>query len=430
MYLCVGVTIAGIIFYLWSVRKGRRETWGIYALVLTVSGGLAFLAAANGQAAVSGEGSGIEIDRQEPGDGSIEQDYELRVDDLQIKEPYQVVVENRHLTKQELETLFEQAAAELEQQFLGENESMDRITHPVEFPADVLDGRVNVGWTLDRYDAVNLNGELQRETLTDSGTLVCATAAMEYEGAEAVHQFSFMVYPPEQSETEKFYELLKQTIDEENASTDAVFALPADVGGHRLVWKAAQNQTPYQILGLGVAAIIGIMVGRKEDARRRKQHRRELLLAEYPQMLGQMSLLIGAGMTVSYAWERLVHSYEEQKKGKNPAREQLVYEEMCTTYHQIRDGISERAAYEQFGERLQLSVYRRFSTLLVQNLRKGTAGLGRLLAKEMQEALDAQESNIKKRGEELQTKLLLPMMLMLGLVVVIIMIPAMASFQV
>ena len=107
----------------------------------------------------------------------------------------------------------------------------------------------------------------------------------------------------------------------------------------------------------------------------------------------------------------------------------MVYEEMCTTYHQIRDGVSERIAYEQFGERIQLSVYRRFSTLLVQNLRKGTAGLGKLLEKEMQEALNAQESNIKKRGEELQTKLLLPMMLMLALVVVIIMIPALASFQ-
>lgn len=423
----------GVIFYIWCTRKGRRETWGIYALILVVSGGFGCLTVINGQSRqveVSEEGAEVGIDRPEPGGDSLEHDYELRVDDLQIKEPYQVVVENRHLTKQELETLFEQAVTELEQTFLGENESLDCITHPVGFPAAVLDGRVNVGWTLDRYDAVNLNGELQQETLTDRGALVCATAALEYEGAESVHQFSFMVYPPEQSEAETFYDLLRQTLAEENASTDAVFCLPADVGGHRLVWKAARNRTPYQILGLGIVAVIGIMIGRKEDVRRQEQHRRELLLAEYPQMLGQMSLLIGAGMTVGYAWERLVHSYEERGKGRASAREQPVYEEMCTTYHQIRDGISERAAYEQFGERLQLSVYRRFSTLLVQNLRKGTAGLGNLLEKEMQEALDAQESNIKKRGEELQTKLLLPMMLMLGLVVVIIMIPALASFQI
>ena len=102
---------------------------------------------------------------------------------------------------------------------------------------------------------------------------------------------------------------------------------------------------------------------------------------------------------------------------------------MGITYHQMKDGIGERLAYEQFGERLGLQVYRRLATLLVQNLRKGTAGLSRLLEKEMQDAFDAQESIAKKQGEELQTKLLLPMMLMLGLVIVIIMIPAIANFQ-
>ena len=102
---------------------------------------------------------------------------------------------------------------------------------------------------------------------------------------------------------------------------------------------------------------------------------------------------------------------------------------MRITYYQIKDGVGERHAYEQFGERIGLQVYRRLATLLVQNLRKGTTGRSKLLEKEMQDAFDAQENFAKKRGEELQTKLLLPMMLMLGLVIVIIMIPAIANFQ-
>ena len=135
-------------------------------------------------------------------------------------------------------------------------------------------------------------------------------------------------------------------------------------------------------------------------------------------------------MTVSRAWERIVVSYENRCTVQSGAEQEIpVYEEMRITYHQIRDGIGERLAYEQFGERIQLQVYRRLATLLVQNLRKGTAGLSRLLEKEMQDAFDVQENLAKKQGEELQTKLLLPMMLMLGLVIVIIMIPAIANFQ-
>ena len=230
--------------------------------------------------------------------------------------------------------------------------------------------------------------------------------------------------------SERTFDLLTQALADENASTGAIFRLPRQVDGHRVSWSKERGKLPYEILGLGILTVIGVMIGRREDERKRQLQRRERLLAEYPQMLGQMSLLIGAGMTVGYAWERLVQGYERQcTQSMHSGREQPVYEEMCTTYYQIRDGVSERIAYEQFGERIQLSVYRRFSTLLVQNLRKGTAGLGKLLEKEMQEALNAQESNIKKRGEELPTKLLLPMMLMLALVVVIIMIPALASFQ-
>ncbi len=429
MYLCACVVAAGIVSYIVCVRKGVQKTYGIYALVLVLSGGIGLLSAINEHSGQNGR-SGSGICRPEPGSGTLEQEYELCVDDLQIREPYQIVVENRHLTKKEQKALFERAIVELEQVFLGENESLDHVTQHVELVPDVLDGQVNVSWILDNYEVVNLNGEVQRDALTDSGTLVSATATLEYEGAEVLHQFSFMVYPQELSPVEAFYELLKQELTDENASTDAVFGLPQNVGGHQILWSRTRKNEPYQILCLGICAIIGIMVGRREDERRRQIRRRELLLAEYPQMLGQMALLIGAGMTVGYAWERLVQGYEQrQSQGIYDSAGHPVYEEMCTTYHQMRDGVSERVAYEQFGERLQLPVYRRFSTLLVQNLRKGTAGLGRLLEKEMQDALDAQESDIKKRCEELQTKLLLPMMLMLGLVVVIIMIPAMASFQ-
>ena len=428
MYLCICFMVIGVVWYIVCIRKKQQKTWGIYALMLFVSGMLGYFVYLSDSGQQKAQPTG-EISRPEPGNASLEQSYELRVDDFSIHEPYQIVVENRHLGGEEQKELFAQASAELEQVFLGENTSMDHITRPVVFATEVMDGLVNVSWTLDNYEVISLSGELNREALTDAGTLVCATATLQYEDVEVIHCFSFMVYPPQQTESERFFDLLKQALADENASADAVFRLPRHIDGHQIIWSREPRKTSYEILGLGVLAIAGVMVGRREDERKKQLRRRERLLAEYPQMLGQMSLLIGAGMTVGYAWERLVQGYEKRCTETRGSREQPVYEEMCTTYHQMRDGVSERIAYEQFGERIQLSVYRRFSTLLVQNLRKGTAGLSKLLEKEMQEALHAQESNRKKRGEELQTKLLLPMMLMLALVVVIIMIPALASFQ-
>lgn len=428
MYLCIGVVLVGLLCYILCLRKGRQKTNGIYFLILMISGVFGVLVCLND--AGSDLSQPDRIQRPKPGSGPQEEEYVLSVEDLSISEPYRVTVENRHLTKRELEELFTQAETELERTFLGENETLDHITKNVVLADSVMDGLVGVSWSFDDYQTVNLLGELQEEALSENGSLVQVTATLEYEGIQVEHRFSMRVCAPEKTLQERFFELLEQELKTQNAGTEAVFVLPKNVAGHALSWTKQPQRRQYAVLMLGLCAMAGVAIGRKEDARKEKEKRDARLLAEYPQMLSQMALLLGAGMTVSRAWERIVVSYENRCTVQSGAEQEIpVYEEMRITYHQIRDGIGERLAYEQFGERIQLQVYRRLATLLVQNLRKGTAGLSRLLEKEMQDAFDVQENLAKKQGEELQTKLLLPMMLMLGLVIVIIMIPAIANFQ-
>lgn len=428
MYLCIVAAAAGLLAWCVCAKCGRQKEYGIYCLIWMVSGVLGTLVCLDDAGPKSDLSEGIE--RPQPGLGASEEDYVLSVEELSIDEPYRVTVENRHLTKQEQEELFAQAVEELTGTFLGENESLDHITHDVVLPDSVVEGRVDVSWSFDDYEVVNLSGELLEEALSEEGSLVQVTAVMEYEDAQAEHHFSMMVYPPEKTVQEQFYELLEQEVQTRNANTEAVFMLPEQIAGYSLNWKRQPQKEQYQILLIGLCAMAGVGIGRKEDERKAREQRNARLLADYPQMLSQMALLLGAGMTVSLAWERIVLSYENRCSGQSGIRQEIpVYEEMRITYHQIKDGLGERMAYEQFGERIALPVYRRLATLLVQNLRKGTSGLSRLLEKEMQNAFDAQENDAKKRGEELQTKLLLPMMLMLALVIVIIMIPAIASFQ-
>lgn len=428
MFICIGVTLTGLLAFGLCVVRGRQKVYGIYCLIWMISGLFgAFLCRNDTDTAWT---QADHIERPAPGAAELKEEYVLSVEDLSISEPYQVTVENRHLTKQELEELFSEAAEQIESAFLGENRSLDRITKNVNLVDSVMDGSVDVSWSFDSYEAVNLSGELQEEALSKDGSLVQVTATMEYADAEAEHRFSIMVYPPDQTVKEQFYELLEQELKDRNAKTGTDFILPENVAGHALIWEKRSQKKQYEVLLLGLLAMAAVAIGRKEDARKASEKRNEKLLAEYPRMLSQLALLLGAGMTVSRAWERIVISYENRCAARPGVLQEVpVYEEMRITYYQMKDGLSERLAYEQFGERIQLQAYRRLASLLVQNLRKGTAGLSKLLEKEMQDAFEEQENDVKKRGEELQTKLLLPMMLMLGLVIVIIMIPALASFQ-
>ena len=69
----------------------------------------------------------------------------------------------------------------------------------------------------------------------------------------------------------------------------------------------------------------------------------------------------------------------------------------------------------------------KFSTLLAQNLRKGSKGLLALLEYEAMDAFENRKQMTKRLAEEAGTKLLAPMMIMLILVMVIIMTPAFQS---
>lgn len=105
-----------------------------------------------------------------------------------------------------------------------------------------------------------------------------------------------------------------------------------------------------------------------------------------------------------------------------------TYEEMLYTCYEMQSGVAEGEAYERFGKRCALQPYTRLTGLLNQSLKKGNGALLSDLQKEAADAQEERRSLARKKGEEAGTKLLLPMMMMLGIVMVLIMVPAFLSF--
>ena len=68
-------------------------------------------------------------------------------------------------------------------------------------------------------------------------------------------------------------------------------------------------------------------------------------------------------------------------------------------------------------------------TILAQNLRKGSDGLADLLEAEALRGMEELHQLARKLGEQAGTKLLFPMMLMFGVVLIILMAPALKSFS-
>ena len=74
--------------------------------------------------------------------------------------------------------------------------------------------------------------------------------------------------------------------------------------------------------------------------------------------------------------------------------------------------------------------YTRFCTILSQSLKKGSVEICTRLRQEGERATEAGLQFQKKRGEEAETKLLFPMVIMMGIVMLLVMVPAFSGMDI
>ena len=366
--------------------------------------------------------------RREHGGGGYEAEVLLTIDETEDTE-WVIMVPEQSLTKQEEEAFLEVAIREIEAEFAGENKSLETIREKVVIRNHYQDGKVTAEWEFSIPGLVTDDGFIKEEVLIEEKEPVEASVDLLCGDSRLVYEFYFVVCRREKGEKELFYEKLNQLISESGKEKGKeILCLPESVEGHSLVWKNKESHLPLQVFFLGMVIVMLLPVLEAEREKEKRKKREEQLLREYPELVNKLALLLGAGMTLRGAWRRITEKYTE-KDAAGQTTSGSVYEEMLITQREIESGKGEARAYEAFGERCGLPKYRKLSSYLVQNLKKGNRGLCELLEKEATEAFAERRNMAQRYGEEAGTKLLLPMLLMLGIVVFIIMVPAVISFQ-
>jgi hypothetical protein len=133
-------------------------------------------------------------------------------------------------------------------------------------------------------------------------------------------------------------------------------------------------------------------------------------------------------LTLRGAWKRITADYVGNPSENKKNSKKYLYEEMRFSVREMENGIPEREVYERFGKRVGIAKYRKLAGLLSNHLQKGNSNLLRVLREEAELALEDRKKAARSIGEEMSTKLLLPMMMMLVIVMVIIMVPAFQLF--
>lgn len=174
-----------------------------------------------------------------------------------------------------------------------------------------------------------------------------------------------------------------------------------------------------------VCTSVAIFLFRDRDLHRQVLLRRERMKETYPVVVSKLTLYLGAGMTIRGAFRKIALDYSNRQDGE---KEQPLYEEMLYACNQLQAGISESRTYEMWAARTGLQDCARLSAMLAQNLKKGNAALLSRLKEEGDKALQEELNLRRKKGEEAGTRLLIPMIMMMAIVMVLVMIPAFQSF--
>ena len=200
------------------------------------------------------------------------------------------------------------------------------------------------------------------------------------------------------------------------------YYLPEEWNGKHLEWEQPKDTTGNLISALGLVAAAAVVIAKRREEESVQIKRRELM--DYPGLVMKFTLLVQAGLTARKAFQKIAMDYGKREEGNKRA----AYEEIRTACYEMDSGVSEAEAYRRFGERCGQVKYKTLSTLLIQNLQKGSRYLSDLLEKESVEAWEERKRKARVLGEAAATKLLLPMVLMLLVVMAVIMLPACLSF--
>ena len=219
--------------------------------------------------------------------------------------------------------------------------------------------------------------------------------------------------------------------------------LPEEVDGYRIRFHTKRYAEGYLFLLLAAGAVILILLFYDRNLEKQVKKRQEQMMLDFTEIVTKLSLLYDAGLSIHGAFERVVSDYEKKirekpsgtslisRRKKAPAQIEyhFAYKEMKLVLEKIRRGSGEAQAYSQFGKRCGLYPYIKLGNLLEQNLNKGTRGMQQLLKKEVEDAFEERKRIARKKGEEAGTKLLIPMVMMLAVVIAIVAVPALMSMR-
>lgn len=369
---------------------------------------------------------GAQVIRNEWGAG----DYKIRLlaQAGEWRREIALSVGERQYTFEEKEKLLKELLASLPDLVKGRNQDLNHVTTDLDLITSVSGYPFWLSWESENDKRIEPNGRVKREEILKGGEWVSLRVLIRDREQEISGNYELRAFLLPEILTEEdlfFRQLEERLIREEKDSSSGPVDLPQSMDGKEIRWKEEKSEYSVFVFLLFMAGAVLVRWGVDRDHKKSIQKRNKQLLAEYAGFVNMLRLYLIAGLTVKKAFIRIANDYASQKMSLG---KKYLHQEIETLCWQLENGMSEEQAYQEWGKRCGETRYRRLSFLLGVHLKQGNRQLLSLLAQESEAAQEDRRNFARKAGEEAGTKLLIPMIMMLAVVMMLVLLPAYLGF--
>lgn len=360
------------------------------------------------------------ITRPKPYEEAENISFGVEVDGIKADEEltYEGQIGVKKLEEGKIDEYLQNTLDTLEANMYREGEGKERVLTGLNIPVRLENNPVDISFSTDEGGILLDNGDLNFEMIKEKRQVTLKLTA-SYGEREMSRSLVITVYPRTLTEEEKVKLAVKEKLDSALADGEnETITLPAEVEGKRVRAYFPKEEITGNLVGFALAAIICLFVVFNENNKRKIRDREEELKNGYTEFVGRFVILLGAGLNIPAIWRKLETGFASNKS---------LTEEIRLTLWEVGNGKTEREAYENFGKRIGGTQYAKFVSVINQSLKLGQGQLLSRLEAESEAAMFERRNKAKVMGEVADTKMLMPMMLQLVLIMLIIMVPALLA---
>ncbi len=337
-----------------------------------------------------------------------------------------IPVERKKYTNREIDKIFDECIKALPNKILGENISEDKINTKLNFIKYIPEYDVDIAIIPEDTDLIDFSGEILNTDLK-SKKETYLNIILSYGDRSTEFKLRLTIIPSDNKDEKYIINSFLKEIKNENEKqkNSDYLVLPEKWKGKDIKYKSKENYDYIYIFIFFLLLLVLIKFNERYKEKQKKIFVEKENLLEYPEIISKFIVYIEAGLSIRNIWEKIVMDYE---KNSLLSKHKIdVYEKMKKAYLRLKSGMHEAIVYKKFSREVGLRQYTKFVSILEQNRKTGLTNIKDLLITESKEAWEQRIQLAKRQGQEAQTKLLLPLFIMLLIVLVIVVAPAMLN---